>query len=398
MIQFPTNTAFSDTVNASEEGSVDLHQGIRVECLESSPAQEWNERLCQIPDGSWRQSTYYGEYKRDFWHEAPVYLLALCGDRIVGQLLAFFTHPYGWSLYRHGATAIAPICDRLAPWFYCFEGPVVFDEKRYLDVHAALYDWLVEEAVRRGCIGGSLIPSFYAVSYSQQRLVLREALAARAFAHHDKATLVVDLSADYETLFANLKKEARNKVRRAEKQGIQIVEAKNDAESLERLVRIMGETARRNRVAPISMPTLRCSSWAHFYEHGLSRGFVSMAEGELLSSQQAVTFNRIMSLGGVAYTDYSRQARLYGNDLIQWHVIQWGKENGYRFVDFTGVASSSASKKMQGIYAFKSKWGGARIEYDQFTIDLPSIRGKAHRLLVNQLGASLKRWERRWRW
>ncbi|MBT7587231.1 MAG: GNAT family N-acetyltransferase [Gemmatimonadetes bacterium] len=371
---------------------------IRVQRLGQVQALEWNGRLCQRADGSWRQSTYYGEYKREYYHEEPVYLLAWHGDRVVGQLLACFTHPYGWSLNRRNASFISPVCDRLAPWFYCYDGPVVFDDDVYLEVHAVLYGWMLEEAGRRGCIGGSVTPSFYASGYSARRGAIQEEMVACGFARHDKATLVVDLTLDLETLFGNLKKEARNKVRRAQKQAIEIVEIANDEPSLERLARVMGETARRNCVAPVDMRMLRNSSWVRLYDGGLSRGFVSQAEGELLSSQQAVTFNGIMTLGGVSYTDYSREARLYGNDLMQWHIIQWGKENGFRLVDFTGVAPKSASEKMQAIHSFKAKWGGERIEFDQFTIDLPSLRGRVGRLLINHLGTALKGWERRWRW
>jgi hypothetical protein len=371
---------------------------IRVQRSGQVQAFEWNERLCRRAGGSWRQSTYYGEYKREYYHEEPVYLLAWHGDRVVGQLLACFTHPYGWSLFRRNAMFLSPICDRLAPWFYCYDGPVVFDDDVYLQVHTALYNWLVEEAGNRGCIGGSLIPCYYADEYPQQREALQVEMACSGFERHDKATLAVDLTQDLEVLFGNLKKDARNKVRRAQKQDIEITELSNDIPSLERLARVLGETARRNQVAPNDMRTMHNSSWAHLYDSGLSLGFVSMANGELLSSQQAVTYNGIMALGGVSYTDYSREARLYGNDLMQWHVICWGKENGYRLVDFTGIAPRSASEKMQAIHAFKAKWGGQRIEYDQFSIALPSVRGTIYRLLVNYLGAGLKAVERRWRW
>ena len=370
---------------------------ISVERLSGTAPPEWDARLCGRTDGSWRQSTHYGEYKRQFYNEEPVYLVARCGDRIVAQLLAFFTHPYGWSLYRRDASFLAPLCQTLAPWFYCLEGPVVFADEFYAEAHRALYGWLVEEAMGRGCIGGSAIPSYYAESYPAQRASLREVMAEQGFDRHDKATLVVDLAPEPDELFANLKKEARNKVRRAEKQAIEIVELRDDPESLERLYRAMDETARRNGVAPVSMRMLRQSSWTHCYDRDLSRGFASLASGQLLSTQMAVAFNGILSLGGVSYTDYSRANKLYGNDLVQWHIIRWGRENGYRLVDFSGIAPRAASEKLQAIHAFKAKWGGQRVEYDHFTVDLPTLRGKVSRLLVDKLGASLKRWDRRWR-
>ncbi len=365
--------------------------GITVCSVDYSNLKDWDKRILQSDGGSWRQSTYYGEYKRDFWHEIPVYLIASEQGVILGQLLVFFTHPYGWSLNRHGLLSLAPVLDRVFPWVYCAEGPIVFDGKRFVDVHEALYTWVIEEARRRGCVGCSLTPSFYDPFFLTHRETLKERLAKIGFLAKEKSTFVVDLDGSEEELFTRLKKEARNKVRKGEKQGIKVDKIGDTAKEADLMLQAMRETASRNSVAPITRKTFEKSSWKCLYNDGLSHGFISRStEGHLLSSQQCVKFNGIISLGGVSYTDFSRDSSLYGNDLVQWRVIQWGLHAGCRLIDFTGVSPNSKSEKMKAIYAFKSKWGGRKLDYVEFTFEFSNIRQLVHQFITRKIGSLLK--------
>ena len=364
----------------------------QVEC----DHEAWNRRLMATPEGSWRQSTWYGEYKRALWREEAVYLLARNGDgEIVGQLLAFFAHPHDWSLYRRNLSGLNPLLNRLLPRFYWFEGPLVFDRPHYGVICDALVEWMVAEASARGCIGGLATPSFY---HDDAEVVLKQAeqvYGGRGFTRNYRATLLVDLREDLDTLFGNLKKDARNKVRKARKQDVRIVEIGNDEASLQMLEKVNGETARRNGMATLSYDSLRKGCWSHYCPHGYSKGFVSLHGGELVSAQQAVAYNGVIGLGGVSYTDYSRLNRIYGNDLMQWHCIEWGKANGMRILDVAGIEPHANSAKKKAIYDFKAKWGGREVVYGEYVIDLPSFKGRAYRYLLRTLGAKAKDLDRR---
>lgn len=369
---------------------------ISVERLGSVDENAWNDRLIGVPDGFWRQSTFYGEYKRRFWFEEPLYLVAKNYEgEIVGQLLAFFTHPFGWGLHRRGLSCVAPIFNLISPTFYWSEGPVVHDSANYEVILDALVGWMVRAGEQRGCQAGRAIPSFYGADFAQRRVMVQRIFKKYGFIESPKATILIDLEQDLDTLFKNLKREARTKVRKAREQEVKICEVRNDDEGLGKLHRVMQETSRRNGVPPLSIEALRVSSWGYYYDRGLSRGFVSTHEGNLVSSQQVVVFNRIMCLGGVSHTDYSRENRIYGNDLMQWHMIEWGNTHGMRILDFAGIAPSSASPKMRAIYDFKSKWGGKEVEFGEFSIEYPSLRMQLHRLLSRSLGSKIKNWNRR---
>ena len=79
-----------------------------------------------------------------------------------------------------------------------------------------------------------------------------------------------------------------------------------------------------------------------------------------------------------------------GNDLMQWHMIKWGREQGCSTLDLSGIEPFPSSPKMRSIYEFKSKWGGKQIDYDEFTIYPNNLKSRLHRYLIENIGPNLK--------
>jgi hypothetical protein len=358
----------------------------------------WDSGLERLQCASWYQSSHYNEYKREYRQEEPVYWRS-CDEagEVLAQAVALLTHPYEWGLYRRGLTGLSPLIRKILPVLICNQAPTVFDQRHTTDMYSRLGGHIAQVGRSRGCLYARIVPSFYQDSYVNKREDIRATLQEVGYSARKKATLVVDLQPDLDELFANLKKDARNKVRKAKKQGVQVVEVGVDDESLSKLQQVMAETSLRNGVPPLSLQDLKASPWRLHYSLGYSRAFVTEHEGHLVSSQMAVVFNGVVVLGGVSYTDYSRQHNIYGNDLMQWHLIEWGKQHGLRLLDFAGLATDVSSTKLKGIYEFKTKWGGRRLDYDEFTIDFPSAKSRMHQLLLDTIGAQLKKWERKGR-
>ena len=109
--------------------------------------------------------------------------------------------------------------------------------------------------------------------------------------------------------------------------------------------------------------------------HGVMRAFVALHRGRGVAYQNVTCYNRNAQLGGVAYSDYSRSERIYGNDLMQWHVMQVVRAMGVEWLDYGGADPDSEDSKAQGIYKFKAKWGGDLVRCDRFRL-LAAGRGK----------------------
>ena len=54
----------------------------------------------------------------------------------------------------------------------------------------------------------------------------------------------------------------------------------------------------------------------------------------------------------------------YPNDLIPWEVFLWGKENGYKLLDFGGAGKPDIP---YGVREYKRKFGGELVNYGRFT-------------------------------
>ncbi|MDP6702098.1 MAG: peptidoglycan bridge formation glycyltransferase FemA/FemB family protein [Candidatus Latescibacteria bacterium] len=346
-------------------------------------AQAWNRRVAQVAQGGFRQTFWYGDFKAH-WREEALYFIARdCEGRIVGQLLAICGSPWGWALERRPLPQLTqPLARWLVPRLYWHEGPLVFVERGADQVRHALLDAVVSAAKVRRCLTVEGQSSHF--DPNERRRAAFGPVANRMGWNVDRrTTLAIDLEQDEESLWSNVRKEARTKVRKARKQDIEIVEVAGDEERLALAHSVVVETAARNGVASLSIDEFRHSHKYHS-EVGVERSFISLHEGVPLSFQKVICHNGNALLGGVAYSDYSRDQRLYGNDLMQWHIVEQGRAAGWRWLDFGGAEPDSPDPKMQGIFRFKAKWGGQLLSADRMRQTL-GVAGRLQGLLPKKL-------------
>ena len=212
-----------------------------------------------------------------------------------------------------------------------------------------------------------ITPFFYSDLKSElnQELVIK-VFDNLGFKAEEKYTILIDLREDLKTLFKELKPESRNKVRRAEKDNIYIEEATN-LEKIKIYHNIRSETLKRNKLTPVPLKHFLLN-YEILVKAGEMKFFLSFSKDKIpVSGQMAFTKREVIRLAGVCVSDYAITNNLYGNDLMQWHLIEWGHNNGYKWLDFTGCEPYSKDKKLQGIYNFKNRWGGKLWKYYAFS-------------------------------
>jgi len=74
-------------------------------------------------------------------------------------------------------------------------------------------------------------------------------------------------------------------------------------------------------------------------------------------------YNSYITEQGITRSEIDIKKNLYSQDLLRWTIIKWGKKNNFRYYDLAGVKSGDRSKKEEGIFRNKEKWGGKLIHY-----------------------------------
>jgi len=357
-----------------------------VDIAETTDRDLWDQRLRTVAAGSYRQSAMFGQYQTEHCCEQSLFIRALDGEgQVVGQLLARIGAPFSWGIRRRFfGGLVLPLLARWSPCMYWGDGPVVFQRESAKAIYEALVCGALEEASRRGCIGVEAWPAFYAEQEAVDREWQYQLFTEPGFKVAAGTTLVVDLRKEEEALWQAVRKEGRTKVRKALKQGVEIKEVGDDETLCKQAHSIIRETAMRNNVAFLPEEAMR-RAWRFHGSRGVFRAFIALHEGHPVAYQNVIFFNRNVQLGGVAYSDYSRQARIYGNDLMQWHVLQAMHQQGEQWLDYGGADPDSEDPKARGIYQFKAKWGGALVRCDRFRLVAGVGRNNSPRGMLRRL-------------
>ena len=167
-----------------------------------------------------------------------------------------------------------------------------------------------------------------------------------------ESTRIIDLRADEEALYGDLRKKWRQYVNRARKAGIRVVDGEGDR--LPEFYRIYRETADRAGFLVRAESAYR-DVWEAFRPAGLARlMFAETADGVAQAALFLVRCGTrvVEPYGGM--TNAGAESR--ANYLLKWEAIRSSKEQGATEYDLWGLAHP-------GIAHFKTGFGGREVRY-----------------------------------
>jgi peptidoglycan pentaglycine glycine transferase (the first glycine) len=175
------------------------------------------------------------------------------------------------------------------------------------------------------------------------------ALASRGywptpFAMATPATSVVDLRRNHEAIFSGMRKKTRQHIRKGIREGVTIEEG--DESDLGTLYRLHVATAERKGLSPVYPQRYFVKLWEAFRPLGSARIFLAKYRGEVLSALFVLAFGDTVSTIAVAWSGQHSDRR--PNELLHWSAIQWAKQNGYGFWDFSSIDSEAAAAILDG--------------------------------------------------
>ncbi len=306
-----------------------------------APSQ-WDAWLANSPGGGHVLQSYaWGEFKRRFGWRPLRLALERNGEVVgVGQILLYNTMPVPGTL------------------MYCSKGPWL--------------PWEDEQAVRaffRGAAGVAESSGAHTLKIepevregdSESKALLTEiGFRDARYALNFDTTVTVDLSPSEDELLARMRKSTRYGVRKAAREGVEVVEPGDFEEAWSTFYDWMEDTAERKSGFTIRRPKE--------YLHDMMRAMHDAGQGHLFLAVHEGT-----PLAGVFVFDFGRkywfmhgasstEKRTYNpNHLLQWEVMRWARGRGIDYYDMVGIPkpeNRNEDDPYYGVYRFKIGFGG----------------------------------------
>lgn len=262
---------------------------------------------------------------------------------------------------------------------------IVRDAKRgrYLEIPCGpLIDWgnkklakqtlakIRDIAQREKCVFVRMRPQIYATA---KNLKLLEELGLKKSPMHLAAehTVMIDLTKSEDELLAEMRRQTRYEVRRAEKLGIK-VSCDNSEELFKEFHNVQVETAKRQNFVPPNQDILMAEREA-FGEQAK----IYVAETK---DGEKIAYGLIIS-GGKEGDYYEAASTLLNRKLpgayaLLWRAMKDLKKEGYERFNLWGIApAGQTNHRYAGVTTFKTGFGGEIIEF------VP-----AHDLVISKIG------------
>lgn len=190
-------------------------------------------------------------------------------------------------------------------------------------------------------------------------------------------TIYLDLNLSLDELRKKLVQKWRNQLNRAEKNGLTIIEGEED-ELFQHFLELQGQMRERKKYIPgVSYDEFRRMQAA--LPSGLKmRIMVGLHNGERIAAAicAAAGDTGIYLLGATG----NNGMQLKGSYILQWRMIKWLKDNGYRYYDLGGIDPDANP----GVYHFKAGLSGVETRYLGY---FDYCRGFSNSFILKTIGA-----------
>lgn len=220
-----------------------------------------------------------------------------------------------------------------------------------------VFEKIVEIAKKEKCVFVRMRPQLDA---NDKNLKLLEKMGLKKSPMHLAAehTVMIDLNLSEEELLANMRRQTRYEVRRADKLGIKVI-CSNDEEIFKEFQKVQAETARRQNFVPPSLKTLLAEKEA------FGKNIV-IYKAEL--ENEPVAYGLIIKNGLEA--DYYEAAstilnrKMPGAYALLWQAMKDLKKEGYARFNLWGIApAGQPNHRYAGVTTFKTGFGGKIVEF-----------------------------------
>jgi CelD/BcsL family acetyltransferase involved in cellulose biosynthesis len=206
------------------------------------------------------------------------------------------------------------------------------------------------------------------------------------FAYEDHLNYLVNLDLSPEEVMQNIGRRTRKNLRRALKQGDVVIEEASRLEQAEVCYRLLRTTYAAVQV-PLAGWSLFQAAFNVLYPRGMVKFLLARVGEEYAAGSVELVFkDKIYGWYGGMDRNYSE---FIPNEVLLWHLFEWGAQNGCKVYDFGGAGKPDED---YGVRDFKAKFGGQLVCYGRNTL----VHSRA-RLAISKGGYQLYRYLKRMR-
>jgi CelD/BcsL family acetyltransferase involved in cellulose biosynthesis len=190
---------------------------------------------------------------------------------------------------------------------------------------------------------------------------LAPVLSQNGFAYEEHLNFLIDLDRSSSRILQSIGKRTRKKIRHGLREQVIRTTAVTDRSELDRWYDVLKKTYRRAQV-PLADRSLFEAVFSQLYPNALAVFFLARANGvPAACSLELVYRDTIYGWYGGVDRQY---ARYCPNELMHWHIFEWGVNRGYRVYDFGGAGKPGEE---YGVRDFKAKFGGELVNFGRFS-------------------------------
>jgi serine/alanine adding enzyme len=186
-------------------------------------------------------------------------------------------------------------------------------------------------------------------------------LDASNFIYEDHLDYIITLYQPAERILENMGRRTRKHIRRAVRKGEITVEEVQDHSHLDILYETVAKSYMQARV-PLADRSLFRAAFDILQPLGMIKFWLARHEQAIVAASVELVYKQTLYgwYGGVdrSYSSYQP------GELLMWHILKWGAENGFSRYDFGGAGTPDEE---YGVRDFKAKFGGELVCYGRNT-------------------------------
>ncbi|MDD5616186.1 MAG: peptidoglycan bridge formation glycyltransferase FemA/FemB family protein [Candidatus Methanoperedens sp.] len=311
----------------------------------SPKEKEWNEFLIKVPNANIFQTPEMKDvYEHTKGYEPISIGIANQNNELLAIFLGVVIHVKS-GLFRPFAT-----------WSTARGGPIYLNNNK----SDLILNLAVEHFEKCARIKGSQYSRVYMLSNPDENIITN--FDNKKWSREDSFDFLLDFSLGKEEIWNNMNKSRRYGIRKGLKNKILIEEIKDES-AVDIFYELYSSMTKRNNLIRIDKSFF--SAIFKYMVHKKYTKFVFAKNADnYISGIVISTYNKSIYLWFAANTKDAY--RLHANELLYWHSIEEGIENGYRLFDFGGAGSQKHGGKVKGIYNYKKDFGGNLVNYGRF--------------------------------